>query len=229
MGREVERFALEHGHRIAVIIDNEEQWKSAAGVLKRADAAIEFTSPNQAPSNIFRCFELNIPVVCGTTGWSEALPEIENRCLEMGQTLFHAPNFSIGVNIFFELNRKLASIMSGMNDYRPHISETHHKEKLDAPSGTAVALALDILAEINGLRRWVLNAPEVRPDELSVEAHRIEGVTGTHTVTYQSSIDAIEMKHIAHNRQGFAEGALLAAAYVAGKRGVFTMKDLLNL
>lgn len=229
MGREVERFALEHGHSIAVIIDNEEQWKSAAGELKKADAAIEFTSPDQAPKNIFRCFELNVPVVCGTTGWNKDLPEIEKRCLEMGQTLFHAPNFSIGVNVFFELNRKLASIMSEMNNYRPHISETHHKEKLDAPSGTAVALALDILAERTDLRRWVLNPPEGRPDELPVDAHRIEGVTGTHTISYRSPIDAIEMKHIAHNRQGFAEGALLAAAFVAGKRGVFTMNDLLNL
>lgn len=150
-------------------------------------------------------------------------------CNELNQALFFAPNFSIGVNIFFEVNRRLALLMSDLQGYRPHISETHHTQKLDAPSGTAVALANDILKARPDLKKWVLVPTPDAPDVLPVEALRLEGVTGTHSVIYSSPIDTIEITHTSHNRSGFAEGALLAAAWLTDKKGVFSMKDLLNL
>jgi 4-hydroxy-tetrahydrodipicolinate reductase len=229
MGREVERLALEKGYQVVARIDNDLQWETQRQALMNADAAIEFTAPVQAPANIEKCFGLGIPVVCGTTGWQQELPRITSLCREMGQALFHSPNFSIGVNIFFDINRRLASLMRDLQGYRPSIMETHHIQKLDAPSGTAVALANDILAERRDLKRWALGQEGEAPDMLSVEARRIEGATGTHTVTYTSPIDTIEIKHTSHNRSGFAEGALLAAVWLTDKKGVFTMKDLLNL
>lgn len=229
MGREVERLALERGHQVVARIDNDMQWETHRQTLQTADAAIEFTAPAQAPANIEKCFGMGIPVVCGTTGWQHELPRVTRLCHEMGQALFHSPNFSIGVNIFFDINRRLASLMRDMQGYRPGISETHHIQKLDAPSGTAVALANDILNERRDLRRWALGQGGEAPDILSVEARRIEGVTGTHTVAYQSPIDTIEITHTSHNRSGFAEGALLAAVWLTDKKGVFTMKEFLNL
>jgi 4-hydroxy-tetrahydrodipicolinate reductase len=228
MGREIEKMAIERGHQIAVCIDNDIQWESGRKALANADVAIEFTSPAQAPLNIEKCFLAGIPVVCGTTGWHNELPRIARMCMEMGQALFYSPNFSIGVNIFFEVNRQLAVLMRNMKDYMPGISETHHTQKLDAPSGTAVALANDILLARKDLAGWVLNPSQATPGSLPVEAHRLEGVTGTHIVTYRSPTDTIAISHTAHNRSGFAEGALMAAAWLTGKNGVFTMKDLLN-
>lgn len=228
MGREIEKLALGKGHQVTVRIDNAQDWESSRESLEKADVAIEFTNPSQAASNIEQCFRAGVPVVSGTTGWLSDLPRISALCREMDQALFHAPNFSIGVNIFFEVNRRLAALMREMKGYLPSISETHHVEKLDAPSGTAVALANDILQERRDLGTWKLNPGNESPAGLSVEAHRIEGVTGTHVVTYRSPIDTISISHVAHNRSGFAEGALLAAIWLCDKKGVFTMNDLLN-
>jgi 4-hydroxy-tetrahydrodipicolinate reductase len=229
MGREVERLALEKGHQVVACIDNAMQWETNRQALETADAAIEFTTPAQAPVNIEKCFHLGIPVVSGTTGWQNELPRITRMCQDMEQALFYAPNFSIGVNVFFEVNRLLASLMRDMGGYRARVSETHHTQKLDAPSGTAVALANDILKERKDLKRWVLVPDGDVADVLPVEAHRLEGVTGIHAVTYHSPIDTIEITHTSHNRSGFAEGALLAAIWLTDKKGVFNMKDLLNL
>jgi 4-hydroxy-tetrahydrodipicolinate reductase len=229
MGREIEKMALEQGHLVVAVIDSPGDWHEREAGLGQASVAIEFTVPDQAPGNILRCFDRQLPVVCGTTGWQKELPRIRQLCLEKEQALFHSPNFSIGVNLFFEINRRLAGMMAGLPAYRPRITETHHTQKLDAPSGTAVALAEEILHARNDMSCWVLSEQEGRDGELPIQAIRREGVTGTHVVDYRSPVDSIEIRHTAFNRQGFAEGALMAANWVAGKKGVFTMKDMLNL
>ncbi len=229
MGRTIEKLALARNHVINAVIDNEMQWETEGKHLKNCDVAIEFTTPSAAPENIKKCFEYHLPVITGTTGWLNEFPAIESLCKKEKQTLFYASNFSIGVNFFFELNRYLAGMLSDMAGYRPRITETHHMQKLDAPSGTAISLARDIIEARNGLSKWG-NADESLPEEaLPIKAYRMENVTGTHIVSYESVIDSIEIKHTAHDRSGFAEGALLAAEWVQGKRGVFTMKDLLNI
>ena len=229
MGHEIKKHAPARGHAITVILDREEDWQANETSLKQADVAIEFTAPQSAPANIERCFKLGIPVVCGTTGWHDQLPRIADLCLQMNGTLMHASNFSLGVNIFFELNRKLAAMMATFDNYRVSMSETHHTQKLDAPSGTAVSLAEDIIRAHPGIKSWVLQEEKQKDDQLPVEALRIENVTGTHTVSYHSAIDRIDIRHTAHNRSGFALGALMAAQWVCDKKGVFTMKDLLDL
>ncbi len=229
MGKAIEKVALQRGHRLPLIIDNEAQWEENAGHLASCDVAIEFSTPESAADNIKRCFERNTPVVCGTTGWLNELPAITRLCLEKKQCLFYASNFSIGVNFFFELNRKLATLLADMNGYKTRIIETHHTEKLDAPSGTAISLANDIIDARSSLTIWA-DASQAPPDNaLPIKSFRIENITGTHVVCYDSVIDSIEIKHIAHNRSGFAEGALLAAEWVKDKQGVFNMRDLLNI
>lgn len=235
MGQTIEKLALERDHRIAVIIDNEQDWHEKSQLLAEADVAIEFSTPQQAPANIIRCFENNTAVVCGTTAWYDQLEKIVALCHEKRGTLFYAPNFSIGVNIFFELNRKLASLLAESSSYHPSITEIHHVNKLDAPSGTAVALGNDIAELHSRIETWKLfenstnNDTVIESHLLPIYAIRQEQVPGTHMVSYNSAIDTIEIKHTAHSRQGFSEGALEAAKWVTGKTGVFTMKDLLNL
>lgn len=229
MGREIEKLARQSGHEVLLTIDNEQDWHEKQQQLKDADVAIEFTAPPLAPENITRCLQAGVPVVCGTTGWYEHLPEVSATCHEKGQALFYAPNFSIGVNLFFELNAYLAKLMAKLPTYKINMSETHHTQKLDAPSGTAIKLADDILKYRKDLHGWALAPEEAKQDEFPILANRVEGVTGTHEVTYLSDTDRIDIKHTAHNRQGFTEGALLAATWIIGKKGVFTMKDLLNL
>ncbi len=229
MGKAIEKHALTHQHNVIVTIDNEEEWESRGEKLAQCDAAIEFTTPEAAPENIQRCFERDVPVVTGSTGWDHLLPEVVQRCNQKGQTLFYASNFSIGVNLFFELNKRLAQMLANMKAYRPGITETHHTEKLDAPSGTAISLANEIIAARDDIRKWA-DADNNPPDDiLPVKSYRKENVTGTHEVTYDSDIDSIEIKHTAHTRRGFAEGAILAAQWIQNKKGVFTMKDFLNL
>ncbi len=229
MGKAIEKLALARNHMVSVIIDNEMQWETEGDRLADCDVAIEFSTPSAAPENIRKCFGYHVPVITGTTGWLNELPALESLCQKEKQTLFHASNFSIGVNFFFELNRCLAGMLSEMDGYRPRITETHHTQKLDAPSGTAITLAGDIIRARKGLVKWG-NADDHLPDNvLPVKAYRIESITGTHIVSYESVIDSIEIKHTAHDRSGFAEGALLAAQWVQGKQGVFTMKDLLKI
>ncbi len=229
MGKAVERMLRSRQHDITTIIDHEDEWAGQREKLAASDAAIEFTTPEAAPDNIMRCFELDVPIVTGTTGWLNKMPDVMNCCHEHKRTLFYASNFSIGVNIFFELNAQLAGMLAQAKGYKPAITETHHTQKLDAPSGTAITLAKDIICRRDNLSKWG-NADEQLPeDTLPVQSHRIKNITGTHVVTYDSMIDSIEIKHTAHNRSGFAEGAVLAAEWVHDKRGVFGMKDLLNI
>lgn len=227
MGHEIEKMARARGHHIQVIIDREEDWATHQQGLREADVAIEFTTPTSAPENIIRCFQAGIPVVSGTTGWQDQLPRLQEMCLQTNGTLFHASNFSLGVNLFFELNRKLAEMMAGYEDYTPRLNEIHHLQKLDAPSGTAVSLANDLVDIHPRLARWQLTETPSK-DVLAVGAQRIKDVTGTHTVAYEGTDDRIEITHTAHNRKGFVHGALTAAQWVLGKKGIFTMKDLLK-
>jgi 4-hydroxy-tetrahydrodipicolinate reductase len=227
MGHEVETIAIEHGHTIKLTIDNDQDWTGKFDLLKECDAAIEFSIPANAIRNIRRCFEAGIPVVVGTTGWYEQLPAITDLCNFSNSALFYASNFSIGVNIFFDINRRLAALLEAYPDYAPSLTEIHHARKLDAPSGTAITLANDIIASNSRFLKFTTSVPET--DEIPVNSIREGSVTGTHTITWKSEIDQIIITHEAWNRRGFAIGAVMAAEWLQGRKGVFTMKDLLNL
>ena len=228
MGHAIEEAALSRGHEIVCRIDKDNQEDFDSVSFKSADVAIEFTAPSVAVDNYRRAFAAGIPVVSGTTGWLEHLPEIREAC-EKGQTFFYASNFSIGVNIFFQLNKYLAKMMNGFNDYKVFIEETHHIHKLDAPSGTAITIAEGILGNHDGYRSWQLNEGRQMPaDVLPVTARRIGEVPGIHAVTYKSEVDEIEIRHSAVSREGFARGAVLAAEFLKGKNGVLGMEDMLK-
>lgn len=231
MGKEIEQLALEAGHRIVLIIDNDKDWEEKSKYLAKADVAIDFSMPKTAISNIEKCFASNIPIVVGTTGWYADFDRITDICKNENQTFFYATNFSLGVNIFSAINRKLAEIMNRFPDYDPMISETHHTQKLDAPSGTAISLAEGILNEMEQKTHWeLISENQDSPlDALPIKAYRIEDVPGTHEITYQSSVDQIKIIHEAKSRKGFAKGALLAAEWIFDKKGVFRMSDLLAL
>lgn len=217
MGHAIEGLAAGRGHTVVCTVDNEAEWGAKAEALGSADVAIEFTTPTTAVANIRRCFGLGLPVVCGTTGWDADLDAVAAQCRAGGHALFTASNFSLGMNIMFELNERLATLMRGRDSYRVDIVETHHIHKLDAPSGTALTLARQIAAATD------------RPlDAIPIESVRQGEVPGTHTVTYRSDIDTLILTHEAHSRQGLALGALLAAEFLVGRQGHFTMKDLLH-
>jgi len=227
MGHEVEKIALEHNHTIRLIIDNENDWLEKAELLKDCDVAIEFSMPAIAIKNIQRCFEAGIPIVVGTTGWYDHFQEISDLCLSSNNTLFYASNYSIGVNIFFDINRRLASLLEAYPIYSPSMVEIHHIQKLDAPSGTAITLANGIIAA-NSLYSK-LTEVKSEPDEIPVQSIREGNVPGTHSITWSSDIDQITIMHEAKGRRGFAMGAVTAAAWIQNRHGVFTMKDMLNL
>ncbi len=227
MGKEIEKIALERGHEIVVKIDVESDWTNAKTLLASADVAIEFSTPQSTIQNIFHSFDVNVPVVVGTTGWMEQLDHVKQVCEKNGQTLFYASNFSIGVNLFFEINNKLALMMKKQVGYNVTMEEIHHTEKLDSPSGTALKLAEGIIEKYDRKKSWVNEATD-KEDVLGIVSKRIDKVPGTHTVTWTSDIDDIELKHTAHNRKGFALGAVMAAEWVRDKRGVFTMHDMLS-
>lgn len=228
MGQMIETIALERGHEIVlkINIDNTDDLNQEN--LSKADVAIEFTNPHSAFENVTRCIEWGVPVVSGSTGWNDKLPEAKKLCEEKGSALLHASNFSIGVNIFFEINKQLAKLMAGQPEYEPVLKEIHHTAKLDAPSGTAVTLAEQVLENLPRKKGWV-NGDASTPEELSIISERIDPAPGTHYVTYRSEIDDIEIIHTAHNRKGFALGAVLAAEFLANKKGVFTMSQVLGL
>lgn len=228
MGKEIENIALKRNHKISFKIDNEKNWKLSKEKLKNTDVAIDFSTPQSVISNIKKCFNANIPVVVGTTGWYEYLEEIKRLCNKTKQTLFFSSNFSIGMNIFFELNKKLASVMSNYNDYDVTIEEIHHIQKLDAPSGTAIILANEIIRNINTKEKWVNNKAQSE-NELEISSIRENKVTGTHKVKYDSDVDSIEIIHTAKSRKGFALGAVLAAEFINRKKGFFEMKDMLKI
>lgn len=224
MGHEVEKTALAQGHEIVVTIDNDEEWKARLDLLKQAEIAIEFSQPDQAFANINRCFDLHLPIVVGTTAWYDHLEEVKRRCLNEQQSLFYAPNFSIGMNMMFMMNKQLAQFAEKY-DYSLTVAETHHIHKLDKPSGTAAKLANDIIARNSRYKRWSIEKDDTE-DCLPIEVTREGEVFGIHSVTAQSSADRITLSHEAFSREGLAKGALAAAQFLVGKTGVFTMEDL---
>jgi len=227
MGKEVEKLANEKGYKISLIIDIDNLSDLTPENLGKSDVAIEFTTPQTAAENILKCFDAGIPVVTGTTGWLDRFGEIKRICLEKKQALFYAPNFSPGVNILFELNRRLAGIMKNFSGYDVNIEETHHTQKLDSPSGTAVALADEIIENIPGKKSWANKLSE-DPEILNIISYREGNIPGIHTITWDSDIDTVQIRHSAKNRKGLALGTMLAAEFIIGKKGVFGMKDLLK-
>lgn len=227
MGKTIERLAEAKGHEIVlkINIDNIEEF--TAENLKKADVAIEFSQPESAFENIKKCLEANLPVVSGTTAWLDKLEAAKAICTENDGAFMYGSNFSIGVNIFFEVNRYLAKMMNPQAQYEPTLHEVHHTNKLDAPSGTGITLAEGVLENIDRKANWVNRSTETN-EELALTSERIDPAPGTHSVAYDSDIDTIEIKHTAHSREGFAGGAILAAEWLIGKKGYFTMRDLLG-
>ncbi len=227
MGHEIEKVALERGHEIVCIIDENEEQKFDSPHFKSADVAIEFTSPKSAVGNYLKAFAANVPVVSGTTGWLERLDEIKSACENENKTFFYASNFSLGVNIFFALNKHLAKIMNRFPDYDVRMEETHHIHKLDAPSGTAITLAEGILENFENKTSWKLNETD-NEEDLKIESFREGEVPGIHTVIYESEADTIRITHDAKSRRGFALGAVLAAEFTKDKKGFLGMEDMLK-
>ena len=227
MGKTIEQIALSRGHQIVSIVDinNPEEFQSAN--FKSADVAIEFTTPATAFDNYMKSFAAGVPVVSGTTGWLDRISEIKEKCEKEGKTFFYASNFSIGVNIFFALNKYLAKIMNNFPSYNISMTETHHIHKLDAPSGTAITLAEGIIENVDRKDRWTLETAE-QPTDLPIHAIREGEVPGIHEVTYESDVDYISIKHDAKSRAGFALGAVVAAEFTAGKKGFLGMDDMLK-
>lgn len=223
MGKVIEKIAIERGHEIVLKIEQGD----ASYNLKIADVAIDFSTPTAAVSNITEAINCQIPVVCGTTGWLEAFESIKSLCHTKNGAFLYASNFSLGMNLFFELNRKLAQVMKPYGEYSMGIEEIHHTQKQDTPSGTAITLAEDAIKE-SEYTGWSLGK-SLDPKQIGIEAKRIENIPGTHSVSYDSKIDSIEIKHIAKNREGFGLGAVIAAEWLFGKTGVFSMKDVLNI
>lgn len=228
MGKAIEQIALERGHSIVLKIDVDNAGSLTKENLQKAQVAIEFTGPESAFSNVMKCLETGTPVVCGSTGWLQRLDEAKALCTASNGSMLVASNFSVGVNIFFELNKRLAELMQHHKEYEVSMQEIHHTAKKDAPSGTAITLAEQILKINDSKKLWVNRQPQ-SGDELSIISKREDPAPGTHSIKYYSAIDDIEIIHTAHNRQGFALGAVLAAEYIHDKHGCFAMKDVLNL
>ncbi|MEZ4805237.1 MAG: 4-hydroxy-tetrahydrodipicolinate reductase [Bacteroidia bacterium] len=227
MGQMIEKVAVDRGHEIVSKIDvnsTEEDWK----VFSQADVAIEFTKPDSASDNIIKAFTHNVPVVVGTTGWYSKYEFIKLLCLQNERALLTASNFSIGVNLFFHINKLLAKAMENYPEYNVELEEIHHTQKLDAPSGTAITIAEGILSELKRKQKWALSNEVSDSSDLAITALREDDVPGTHSVKYSSEIDTIEIKHTAHNRTGFALGAVVAAEWLHNKKGVYTMNDIIG-
>ena len=222
MGKVIEKIALERGHEIVLRKTSSNTYDG----LENADVAIDFSIPDVAVCNISECLNTNIPIVSGTTGWLANYHKMVALCNEKNGSFIYGSNFSLGVNIFFELNNHLAKIMSKFNQYNVSIEEIHHTQKLDSPSGTGISLANGIIENSN-YNNWTLESPAF--DQIHIDAKRIENVPGTHSVFYNSDVDFIEIKHVAHNREGFAIGSIIAAEFIHDKKGVFTMKDVLQI
>ena len=222
MGKEIEKIALQRGHEIVIKSKSDSTYN-----ILEADVAIDFSVPTSAVNNISNCIENQVPVISGTTGWLENYDKMVDLCNEKNGAFIYASNFSLGVNIFFELNNQLAKMMNSLSDYNITMEEIHHTKKLDAPSGTAITLAEGII-ENSSKSAWKLDG-KASEETLPITSKRIGDVPGTHVVNYDSEVDAIEIKHTAHNRKGFALGAVVAAEWILNKKGVYTMKDVLNI
>ncbi|MFY7970622.1 MAG: 4-hydroxy-tetrahydrodipicolinate reductase [Flavobacteriales bacterium] len=225
MGKEIESILLQRGHEVSLRASSEHPF--TASDLHGTDVAIEFSKPELAVENMFKCFEAKCPVVVGTTGWYGRLEEVKTVCSEKKSTLLYSTNFSIGVNVVFHINRQLARIMNQLDQYEPSIKEIHHLAKLDAPSGTGITLAEGILDEIKRKDHWVNRASE-KADELALESERLGEVPGTHEIVYDSEVDTITLIHQAKNRKGFALGSVLAAEWLVNNPGIHTMNDFLK-
>ena len=228
MGKAIEEIAVQRGHQIVLTIDQPNLHEFTKENMAKADAAIEFTGPHSAFENVKKCLDWNVPIVCGSTGWTERLEEMKKKCADNNGAFIYSSNYSVGVNIFFELNKKLASLMTDHKEYEVLLEEIHHTSKKDAPSGTAITLAEQVLASIKRKKRWV-NELSDNPEDLEIISQRVDPAPGTHSIKYSSAIDNIEIIHTAHSRMGFAGGAVLAAEFIKDKKGFFTMKDVLNL
>lgn len=226
MGQLIERLALEKGHEIAARIDESNSHTLSDLNTSAIDVAIEFSQPEAALKNITFCLNHNIPVLSGTTGWLDKMKEVESLCNQQQGTFFYASNYSIGVNVFFKLNEQLATLMKDLDSYRISLEEIHHTQKKDAPSGTAITLAEGILNKIESLKKWQLDYQDA--ETLPIRAIRKDDVPGTHIVTYESAVDSIEIKHVAHSREGFAKGALAVAEWLPDQKGVLSMADFLK-
>jgi 4-hydroxy-tetrahydrodipicolinate reductase len=223
MGKTIEKIAVGRGHQIAGRVDVGTEDTIKPG----SDVAIEFTQPGSAVGNIGKCLEAGIPVICGTTGWMTRLGEVKEMVARYDGTVFYASNFSPGVNIFFKVNEYLARLMNGQKGYDVEVEETHHTEKKDAPSGTAITLAEGVIRNVGWKHKWVNHKSEAA-SELAIHSHRVDPAAGTHVVTYHSPVDDIEIRHTAHSREGFALGAVLVAEWIRGKKGVLTMDNFLT-
>ncbi len=222
MGKVIEKIALERGHEIVLRKDRSDTFEG----ITNADIAIDFSVPTSAVSHISECLNQNIPVISGTTGWLENYAEMVDLCHEKNGSFIYASNFSLGVNIFFEINNYLAKMMKNLTDYKISMEEIHHIQKLDSPSGTAISLANGIIENTDYIN-WTIENPTA--NQIYIDAKRIENVPGTHSVFYDSKVDQIEIKHTAHSREGFALGSVIAAEWLIGKKGVYTMKDVLGI
>jgi 4-hydroxy-tetrahydrodipicolinate reductase len=225
MGKEIEAIALQRHHTIVLKVDETNSASITKADLQQADVAIEFSTPHTVISNIKKCLDAQLPIVVGTTGWYDSFKEIENECQQKNGTLFHSTNFSLGVNIFMKVNSYLAELMNKYANYDVSMEEIHHIHKLDKPSGTAITLANQILDKIERKKNWSIT--DTNPETLFIKDVREGEVPGTHIIKYTSAVDDIEIMHKAHNRQGFALGAVIAAEYIYNKKGIFTMNDLM--
>lgn len=234
MGKLLERFAQERGHEICITIDADNASDIRSERFKEADVAIEFSVPHAALEHIYDAFEADVPIVVGTTGWYDELAAVEQKCRAGNNTLLYASNFSVGVNVFFYVNKVLAKLMNRYPQYDVQVEEIHHTQKLDAPSGTAITIAEGILDGLERKNTWVNEVIGQQDDvitksnELLIESHRIEEVPGTHTVIYSSEVDELKFKHTAHSRAGFALGAILAAEWLHGKKGFYSIQDMFD-
>lgn len=229
MGKAIEAIALNRGHHITLIIDIDNQHDLAPETLSKADVAINFSVPQSAVDNILACFEANVPIVSGTTGWLDRWEEITKLCLDKGKGLFYASNYSLGVNLFFALNKYLAKLMDPYPGYKVGITEVHHTQKLDAPSGTAITIAEGIMRNLRRKNGFVLEPADKTDNQIGITAVREGAVPGIHTVRYEDDIDFIEITHSAKSREGLAMGAVLAAEFMVGKKGIFGMEHLIRL
>lgn len=227
MGKAIEEVALQKGHDITLKIDIDNAKDLIPSNLAGADVAIEFTGPDSAFENLMKCLESGLPVVCGSTGWLNKWHELKTFCQQQNGALVYASNYSVGVNIFFEVNKRLAELMASHPSYQINLEEIHHTQKKDAPSGTAVSLAEQILEKISWKKRWVNHSSD-DPEELEILSKRVDPAPGTHKVAYHTSIEDIAIIHTAHDRTGFATGAVMAAEFIYDKKGIFGMKDVLG-
>jgi len=228
MGHMIEEIALQRGHQVVLKIDVSNQQDFTKENISKADVAIEFTGPDSAFQNVIKCIEFGVPTVSGSTGWNNKIDEAKSLCQQKDGSFLHTSNFSIGVNIFFEVNKLLAKLMASHAEYDVTMKEIHHTQKKDAPSGTAVTLAEQILSNLPRKKNWI-NQSSQNKEQLSIISERIDPAPGTHEVKYSSEVDDIEIIHTAHSRKGFALGAVLAAEFIAHRKGVFSMKDVLNI